>query len=216
MPLPSSSPDEGFVDGPFRVLAVCTGNVCRSPLIAAVLRKHLAPCGADVAVTSAGLRALEGAPADPPVAAEAARLGVDVADHRGRAFAAAEAAAADLVIVATRRQRSVAVELAPSILRRTFTLLELDAVLAHLDADEVGVAADASVGERLATVVRAASRDRGLAVRGVSIDLPDPFGGSPTLHRGVADLVDASTTRAAGRLLELAGGCRPSGSEALS
>ncbi|SDH29688.1 arsenate-mycothiol transferase ArsC [Agrococcus jejuensis] len=216
MPLPSSPPDEGLVDGPFRVLVVCTGNVCRSPLTAAVLRARLAPCTADFAIASAGLRALEGEPIDPPVAAEAARLGVDVSEHRGRAFAADEAAAADLVIVATRRQRALAVELAPSIVRRTFTLLELDAVLAHIDADDASVDADASAGERLAQVVRVASRDRGPAVRGLSIDLPDPYRGSPTLHRGVADLVDASATRVADRLLELAGGCQPLVSEDVS
>lgn len=216
MPLPSSPPDEDLVDGPFRVLVVCTGNVCRSPLTAAVLRARLATCDARIDVTSAGLQALEGERVDPAVAAEAARLGVDVAGHRGRAFAADEAAASDLVIVATRRQRAVAVELAPPILRRTFTLLELDAVLAHVDADDVGVDANASVGARLATVVRGASLHRGPAVQGISIDLPDPYRGSAALHRGVADLVDASATRIAGRLLDLAGGCQPPGPEDVS
>lgn len=216
MPLPSSPPVETLVDGPFRVLVVCTGNVCRSPLAAAVLRKHLEPCGTDVVVASAGLQALEGRPIDPPVAAEAARLGVDVAGHRGRPFVAAEAAAADLVIVATRRQRALAVERAPSIVRRAFTLLELDAVLAQLDADDVGVDVEATPRERLSGVVRAANRGRGPAVRGVAIDLPDPYRGSPTLHRGVADLVDASATRIAERSLLLAGICHPRGAEDVS
>lgn len=216
MPLPSSPRERGVVDGPFRVLVVCTGNVCRSPLTAAVLRARLAPGLADVAVASAGLRALEGEPIDPPVAVEAARLGVDVSEHRGRAFAADEAAASDLVIVATRRQRAIVVERVPSIVRRTFTLLELDAVLAQLDAHDAGVDADAPASERLAQVVRAASRDRGPAVRGMSIDLPDPYGGSPTLHRGVADLVEASATRVAHRLVDLAGGGQPRGPEDVS
>lgn len=216
MPLPSSPPDDRVVDGPFRMLAVCTGNVCRSPLTAAVLRARLADCDTAFEVTSAGLRALEGEPADPAVAREAARLGVDVAAHRGRAFEVGEASASDLVIVATRRQRAVATELAPSIGSRTFTLLELDAVLAHLDADDVAVDLDASVGERLATVVRAAARARGPAVLGISVDLPDPYRGSAELHRGVADLVDASATRVARRLLELAGGCQPRGTEDVS
>lgn len=216
MPLPSSPPGDRAVDGPFRILVVCTGNVCRSPLTAAVLRKHLEPYGEDVAVASAGLRALEGEPIDPPVAAEAARLGVDVAEHRGRAFAVDEAVAAGLVIVATRRQRAVAVELAPSILRRTFTLLELDAVLAYIDADDVDLDADASVAGRLSRVVRAANRGRGPALQGVAVDLPDPYRGSETLHRGVADLVDASATRVADRLLVLAGGCQPQVAEDVS
>lgn len=175
-----------------------------------MLRARVARCSTDFVVASAGLQALEGAPVDPSVAAEATRLGVDVVEHRARSFVADEAVAADLVIVATRRQRAIAVERAPSTVGRTFTLLELDAVLAHLDADDVGVDVEAGAGERFTTVVRAANRARGPAVQGVSIDLPDPYGGSPTLHRGVADLVDASATRVAERLLVLAGCCQPS------
>jgi len=203
MPLPSS-PRDAHDDGPFRILVVCTGNVCRSPLTAAVLRTRL---GADapVAIASAGLQALEGEPVDPAVATEAARLGVDVDEHRARAFALDEAVASDLVVLATRRQRAVVVELAPAIARRTFTLLELDATLAHLDADDVVVDPALGARARLAQVVRAAARARGPASRGLAIDLPDPYRGSAELHRGVADLVAAASARVAERLLALAG-----------
>jgi protein-tyrosine phosphatase len=50
----------------FRVLFVCTGNTCRSPMAAQVLRHGLAETGLVAEVASAGLRAeAEGGPADP-------------------------------------------------------------------------------------------------------------------------------------------------------
>jgi protein-tyrosine phosphatase len=49
----------------YRVLFVCTGNTCRSPMAAQVLRRGLAGSGLTAEVASAGLRArAEGSPAD--------------------------------------------------------------------------------------------------------------------------------------------------------
>ncbi|HKD88004.1 MAG TPA: low molecular weight protein-tyrosine-phosphatase [Streptosporangiaceae bacterium] len=50
----------------YRVLFVCTGNTCRSPMAVQVLRRGLAETGLAAEVASAGLRAeAEGGPADP-------------------------------------------------------------------------------------------------------------------------------------------------------
>jgi protein-tyrosine phosphatase len=50
----------------YRVLFVCTGNTCRSPMAAQVLRRELAKMGLAAEVASAGLRAEgEGGSADP-------------------------------------------------------------------------------------------------------------------------------------------------------
>jgi protein-tyrosine phosphatase len=50
----------------YRVLFVCTGNTCRSPMAAQVLRRELAETSLAAEVASAGLRAeAEGGPADP-------------------------------------------------------------------------------------------------------------------------------------------------------
>ena len=50
----------------YRVLFVCTGNTCRSPMAVQVLRRALAEAGLAAEVTSAGLRVdAEHAPADP-------------------------------------------------------------------------------------------------------------------------------------------------------
>ncbi len=63
------------------VLFVCTGNTCRSPLAEAVARTRLG-AGAGVACASAGLYALEEAPATPHTLAVAAELGIALDDHR--------------------------------------------------------------------------------------------------------------------------------------
>ena len=38
----------------FRILCVCTGNICRSPTAEAVLRQRFDAAGLDVAIDSAG------------------------------------------------------------------------------------------------------------------------------------------------------------------
>ena len=53
---------------PFTVLAVCTGNICRSPAVERLLVAELGP-GSDVHVVSAGVGAVVGAPISPPMAA---------------------------------------------------------------------------------------------------------------------------------------------------
>ena len=67
-----------------RILVVCTGNLCRSPLVEALLRRELAAEGIDAEVSSAGLAAPLGASPDRRLRRVAGDLGVDVDDHRSR------------------------------------------------------------------------------------------------------------------------------------
>lgn len=77
------------------VLVVCVGNICRSPLGAQLLAARLP----GIAVTSAGLAALVGQPADPRSLATAAGHGVDLTGHLARQFTPALAADQDLILV---------------------------------------------------------------------------------------------------------------------
>lgn len=170
---------------PFRVLAVCLGNVCRSPLIARLLQARL-PQG--FTVESAGLIALAGRPMEPNAAAELVRLQGTADGFVARDFTPRQADTADLVLTATSEIRSRVLTESPGALRRTFTLLEL----AHL----VEVA-PATEHPRDLVAWAAAHRS---TVAGAPADLPDPIGQSPDVHRAVADLIDDATRRVAGAL----------------
>lgn len=83
-----------------RVAVVCLGNICRSPMAAAVLRHAVAEAGLTdaVEVVSAGTAGYHvGDPADPRARAALRRRGYDDA-HTARRFAAEDFAAVDLVL----------------------------------------------------------------------------------------------------------------------
>ena len=82
-----------------RVLVVCAGNTCRSPMAAAALREALARAGlADqVHVASAGVSATEGDPINPRARAVLAAHGI-AAEGAARRLTRAMLAEADLVL----------------------------------------------------------------------------------------------------------------------
>jgi protein-tyrosine phosphatase len=82
-----------------KVLFVCTGNTCRSPLAAAALRAELGSDAERVEVMSAGTAAVNGQPASEGARDVAARVGIDVTSHRSRRATAPLARAADFVFV---------------------------------------------------------------------------------------------------------------------
>ncbi|MDN3905247.1 low molecular weight phosphatase family protein [Arthrobacter sp. YD2] len=121
---------------PFRILTVCTGNICRSPLAERLLQAGLdqmAP--GEFSVTSAGTGALVGADIEPHVAGFVNIFGGDPTGFTARQLTEAILPEQDLVLALTRGHRSSVVGLAPGLLRRTFTLRELARLLPLVDAD---------------------------------------------------------------------------------
>jgi protein-tyrosine phosphatase len=94
-----------------RVVFVCTGNTCRSPLAEALCKARLAArigCPSDELldrgfhVLSAGLAAAAGGPAADEAVEAARAYGADLAGHRSRPLTADLAAQADHLIAMTR------------------------------------------------------------------------------------------------------------------
>lgn len=69
----------------FRVLFVCTGNICRSPMATGILRDRLSrDMVPDVEVSSAGTFAQDGAPASAHGVKVCADHGIDISAHRSQ------------------------------------------------------------------------------------------------------------------------------------
>ena len=83
-----------------RVLVVCLGNICRSPLAHGILERLVAERGLGWEVDSAGTGAYHvGNPPDPRSIAEAARRGLDISAQRARRLEPEDFAHYDHVLV---------------------------------------------------------------------------------------------------------------------
>ncbi|OYV72144.1 MAG: hypothetical protein B7Z72_05445, partial [Gemmatimonadetes bacterium 21-71-4] len=82
-----------------RLLFVCTGNICRSPMAAAIAQRLLDGRGrTDVAVASAGTAAWDGAPASEGAYLVALEHNLDLSAHRARQLTSDLVADADCVL----------------------------------------------------------------------------------------------------------------------
>jgi protein-tyrosine phosphatase len=157
-------------DGPLPVIFVCTGNICRSPMGAVVLR-HLAAervlsdgsvLGGRLEVSSAGTGGWHaGEPMDPRARAALERRGYTDDGHRARAFDTRWLAGAGLVVCMDRGHRQT---------------------LASLGRAAVG---DDRYDDRLVLMRSFGSRAGG------DPDVPDPYYGDDDDFEGCLDLVDA-------------------------
>jgi len=84
-----------------RVLFVCSGNLCRSPMAAGLFARLLP----EVSVTSAGLDAPVGEPAAQEAVAVLRSHGIDLSGHRAVRLSDAMCRDADLILVMTVAQR---------------------------------------------------------------------------------------------------------------
>jgi protein-tyrosine phosphatase len=112
-----------------RVLFVCTANMCRSPMAAALFRRRVdwleeACVRQDVTVTSAGLLDA-GHPPPAEVVAVMAGLGIDLSGHRSTQLDVDLVSAADLVVGMARRHAREVVLLESAAWPRTLTLKDL-------------------------------------------------------------------------------------------
>lgn len=180
------------------ILVVCTGNICRSPLGEAFLRRRLAADGGNV-VTSAGTDGRDGGPATEGSVLAGAERGVDLAEHRSRRLTAGQVRDADLVVGMERAHRDAIVRAVPDASARTFTLKELVRLL-----EDGGV----PTGDLAARVAEAARRREAAPVDG-DLDVADPYGDTLEAYRRTAADVDAWTARLADALAGVsAGGSR--------
>jgi protein-tyrosine phosphatase len=151
----------------FRVLFVCTANICRSPMAQRLFEARL-PADTDIEASSAGTRALRGYPMDAPSATVLQELGGDPSGHVAAQLTRELVEHADLMLCATSVHRAEILRESPAAMRRTFTLREFARLAAHVPEDP-----DATLAARVAE----AGAQRGIAAPAESGDeIGDPFG----------------------------------------
>ncbi len=84
-----------------RVLVVCIGNICRSPMAEGLFGKVMP----EVQIGSAGISAMVGHGADPIAVQIMAGVGVDISAHRARMLTDAIARDADIILVMDNLQK---------------------------------------------------------------------------------------------------------------
>ncbi|MEG0766432.1 MAG: low molecular weight protein arginine phosphatase [Clostridia bacterium] len=94
------------------ILFVCTGNTCRSAMAETMFRAAAYQAKLRISTSSAGLCALEGAPASAFAQCAMTRRGLNLAGHRARLFVSDMAAHA-LVLCMTEQQVNAVRQRAP-------------------------------------------------------------------------------------------------------
>ncbi|MDN4641992.1 low molecular weight phosphatase family protein [Agreia sp. PsM10] len=191
---------------PFTIVAVCTGNICRSPLAAQLLQARFDDTGlaASFDVESAGLSAVVGAPMDQIPAEISERLGGDPGAHAGRQLTSMTAEGADLILTMTRAQRDEVVRDFPRLLRRAFTVSEFVQLLAMDPRHSPdAVEADSSTAVWRAKV-KEFSRIRSRVVLTGRDDIADPYRQSREIHETVGEQISLAMSHIAHSMAGLA------------
>jgi protein-tyrosine phosphatase len=158
---------------PYRICAVCLGNICRSPTAEVLLRAELATAGLDgkVTVDSAGTGDWHlGEPMHPGTRAELERRGLDGSAHAARQITPSELAGYDLMLAMDARNLANLRRLAggdPEVTRRMRLMLSFG------QGGEEGA------------------------------DVPDPYYGSDEEFAAVFDLLEPAAREVARQLAEL-------------
>ncbi len=86
-----------------KILIVCSGNICRSPMVAEYLRHRAAESGLDqLVVDSAGTLGIENQPAAPEAIETLREIGLDLSGHRSRGIAEIDLRTSDALIGMSR------------------------------------------------------------------------------------------------------------------
>lgn len=179
-------------DGPWRLMFVCTGNICRSPyaeqMLATLIRES--PLIGQVAPRSAGTDALVGHSMDPAAAAIYAKeLGLEPLRHRARQLTATLVTHNDLLLTMESAQRRAVLHSYAKAFPRTFLLTEYVAICRTLvrKNNPPPDTSESSATASLSALTTRAARHRALGAH--APDIADPYHQNMEFHERVANQI---------------------------
>ena len=125
-----------------KLIFVCTGNTCRSPMAEGLLSHLLGPdCGWDI--SSAGVCAANGWPPSENAVAALREKGIDISRQRSKTLTPDLIEAADLLVTMTRGHRDAILAVSPESAGKVFLLKSFGIAQCAADIyDPVGEALD--------------------------------------------------------------------------
>jgi low molecular weight protein-tyrosine phosphatase len=196
----------------FRVLYVCTGSVCRSPIAERLTRLELDQrLGEDadrITVHSAGTWGHIDAPMEAHAATVLTEYGADPEGFRGSELLDEHVIEADLVLTATRDHRAQVISMGHAAGLRTFTLKEFTRLVQAIDPATLP---DGGVVERACALVRAAAALRGWlqAPSAEADEVFDPYGAPVTVFRHIGEEIHTAIDPVVTALTGVPAGKRP-------
>lgn len=104
-----------------RILFVCTGNTCRSPMAEAILKSRNLP---GIEVKSAGVYAMDGSPASENTRKVLAENGIEFDSHQASILNDALVNWTSYIITMTASHKAAVISMFPDAAGKTFTLKE--------------------------------------------------------------------------------------------
>lgn len=188
-----------------RILFVCTGNTCRSPMAEGILRRLLKEHGLDhIEVRSAGVAASNGSPVSRHAASVLKEQGI--LDNMSSSALSRELLEwADLILTMTTGHKQHAIGRFPEHIDKIYTLkeyVEVDEETARRMNELEQLTAELQLKHALAQHITQEERVRLLTLERELPDyeIADPYGGSLALYRQCAEEIEEALMKLISKL----------------